>query len=64
MRISMANLTTRLRVAKEVLRDREEGQVMTCGKCGSTYIEKIEDNKSTIHYRAQYVCKNCGCYCF
>lgn len=64
MRITLADLKTRLHIAKEVLKDKDyNAQVMTCGRCGSTYIEKIVDNRNAIHHRAQFVCKNCGCYC-
>jgi hypothetical protein len=64
MRIVISELKTRLRIAKEVLKNKDyDGQIMTCGNCGSTYIKKVMDNKNPTHYRAQYVCKNCGCYC-
>jgi superfamily II helicase len=64
MRIAISDLKTRLKIAKEILKYNDHnGQVMTCGNCGSTYIEKVMDNKNPTHYRAQYVCKNCGCYC-
>lgn len=64
MRITVSNLKTRLQIAKEVLKEKDyNGQIMTCGNCGSTYIEKIAENKNATHYQAQYVCENCGCHC-
>lgn len=60
--MTLSDLKTRLQVAKEILKYKDyNGQIMTCGKCGSTYIRKINDNRNAVHYRSQYVCEVCGC---
>ena len=65
MRKLVSDLRTRLQIAKEVLKERDyNGQIMTCGKCGSTYINKVEELKTDpMHYTAKYVCENCGSCC-
>ena len=65
MRKTITDLKTRLQIAIEILKNKDyNAQVMTCGKCGSTYINKVMENQAdAIHYKSHYVCENCGSYC-
>jgi hypothetical protein len=64
MRITISDLITRLQIAKEVLKSKDyNAQIMTCGNCDSTHINKVAENENAVHYIAQYVCENCGCHC-
>lgn len=64
MRITISDLMTRLKIAKEVLKNKDyNAQIMTCGNCGSTYIDKVVENKDSAYYKALYVCENCGWHC-
>ena len=64
MRVTISDLRTRLQMAKELLKAKDyNAQVMSCGYCGSTHINKLVDNGKSIDYAGMYVCENCGSRC-
>ena len=64
MRVTVTSLRTRLQMAREILKAKDyNAQVMSCGYCGSTHINKRVDNGKSMNYAAMYFCEKCGSKC-